>query len=349
MLNEQRCAAKLREAPFVLESGESLSHVEIAYHTYGTLNADRSNAIVLCHAILSRPSLKEWVNGLVGDGCLLDTDKYFVISANLLGGCFGTTGPESVNPETGEPYLGSFPEITIRDIARASLGLLDVLDISVAALAIGGSMGGMIVLEMAALAPHRFRAIAPLAVGGAQTAWSIAFCGIGLQTIRSFDPTLQDRTRLQLGLAVAAQCALVICRSPTELEKRFGLHRKGSEFMVDSYLAQFGNSVAESFSPYSYLTLTRALQCYDLARGRESIETTARTITIPALFVGCATDMLYDPHMIERFARLFPQGEYHTLHADHGHDSFLVDRAGLAAILVPFIRRLEYNKNGGAS
>lgn len=341
MLNPQKHTIRLSESPFRLESGEILPHVDIAFYTYGELNADRTNVIVLAHALLNNPPAHEWLKGLLGDGLLLDTSKYFVISANLLGSCYGSTGPESVDPRTGAKYLATFPAITIRDIARAQLCVLDALNIPSVALALGGSMGGMIVLELAAQAPSRFRAIAPLAICGAHPVWGIAFGSIILKTITSQDPTLQDRERLRQGLLVASQLAYTICRSHSEFRIRFDREQNDRYTNVEKHLLSIGTRVAQNFSVYSYLILMRALVQFDLRRGRGSFAEIAKTIECPAFFAGSATDALYDPNEIEAFAKLFPRGEYHTLEADHGHDSFLADPQGLIDIVAPFIAQLE--------
>ena len=335
-----------------LDCSKTVSEVPIAFHTYGELNSDGTNAVVVLHALTGASAAHEWWSGLVGTGRLLDPSKYFIIAPNLLGSCYGTLGPESIDPETGTPYLASFPEITVRDMARANLALLDSIGVDVIQLAIGGSLGGMVCLEMAALAPERFRAIVPIAVSDAHSAWRIAFSSYIRKAIIAFDPTLQDRTKLAEGMKLARQAAVISYRSSTEFEARFGRRRRTAAdrsprnanrdiFDVESYLEHQGEKLAARFSPYSYLTLTRAMELYDLAQGRASLREVAEAITARALFVGISSDILYSAEEIKRFASLFPHARYRTLHAIHGHDSFLVDTDSLAKILAPFLDEIS--------
>lgn len=325
-----------------LDSGTVLPEVPIAFHTYGELNSDGTNAVVILHALTGSSAAHEWWSGLVGAGRLLDPSKYFIIAPNLLGSCYGTLGPESQNPETGKPYLASFPEITVRDMARANLALLSEIGVDEIHLAIGGSLGGMVVLEMAALEPERFRAITPIAVSDSHSAWRIAFSSYIRKAIIAFDPTLQDRDKLLEGMKLARQVAMVSYRSTGEFEERFG-RRKNTNglFEVEHYLEHQGEKLAARFSPYSYLTLTRAMELYDLAHGRTNLREVAASITARAVFVGISSDILYSADEIKRFASLFPNGRYRTLHAIHGHDSFLVDTEALTTIVGPFLDEIS--------
>ncbi|HEY3874736.1 MAG TPA: alpha/beta fold hydrolase, partial [Candidatus Kapabacteria bacterium] len=277
MLSSQNNSITL-DRPFVLESGATLSEVTIQFHTYGEWNEDRSNAIVVCHALTGSANVQEWWSGIFGAGRLLDPQKYFIIVPNLLGSCYGTTGPESIAPN-GKPYLASFPTIAIRDIARANLALLDALKVDEVHLSIGGSLGGMVVLEMAAIAPERFRAIAPIAATGSHSAWRIAFSSTIRKTILAFDPTLQDRAKLLAGLRLARQSATISYRSSAEFDGRFGRDKYGLIFEVERYLEHQGEKIAERFSPYSYLTLTRAMELYDMTEQRGCIALAVEKIT----------------------------------------------------------------------
>jgi homoserine O-acetyltransferase len=328
---------RLSEAPFPLQCGATLPNVEIAFNTYGELAPDASNAVIVLHALTGWPAVDEWWSGIIGEEKPLDPSEYFIICPNLLGSCNGSTGPESLDPKSGQPYRASFPQVTIRDIARANLCLLDNLGIREVQLAIGGSMGGMVVLEMAALAPNRFKAIVPIAVTGSHSAWRIAFSSAIRKTIIAHDPTLRDKAKLTEGMKLARQIAMTSYRCSTEFDMRFGRDRAGQKFEVENYLEHQGEKIAARFSPYSYLTLTRAMELYDLGEGRGSIKDVAKSIDVPALFVGISSDILYLPEEIEQFATLLPKGEYATLDADHGHDSFLVDAEALASIIKPFL------------
>ncbi len=329
------------DAPFKLESGVSLPEVEVSYRTYGELNREGSNAVIVLHALTGTPAAQEWWSGLVGTNRLLNAEEYFIIVPNLLGSCYGTTGPESIDPEKGKPYLASFPTITVRDMARVNLALLDALGIGEVHLAIGGSLGGMVVLEMAVIAPDRFRAIAPIAVSGSHSAWRVAFSSFIRKAIIAFDPSLQNRAKLLEGLRLARQAAMISYRSSAEFDRRFGREKSGLAFEVENYLEHQGEKIAERFSPYAYLTLTRAMELYDLSEARVSLNAVAASISCEAFFVGISSDLLYEPKEIEHFAALFPNGHYQTLHAAHGHDSFLVDAIPLGNILAPWLRGLD--------
>jgi homoserine O-acetyltransferase len=340
MLTEPTRSIRIN-APFALECGTRLPGVDIAFQTYGELNDDRTNAVIVLHALTGWPAAHEWWSGLIGEGKLLDPSKYFIIVPNLLGSCYGTTGPESIDPARGTHYLASFPTITVRDMARVNLALLDRLGIDNVHLSIGGSLGGMVVLEMAALAPSRFRAIAPIAVSGAHSAWRIAFSSYIRKAIIAHDPSLQDRKKLTDGLRLARQVAMISYRSSAEFDERFGREKKELTFEVENYLEHQGDKIAERFSPYSYLTLTRAMELYDLSEGRGSLKSVAAGIQCEALFVGISSDLLYPTEEIERFASLFPNCHCQTLHAIHGHDSFLVDTEPLGKILSSWLGSIE--------
>ncbi|SRR5581483_7846466 len=322
--------------PFPLDSGAALSEIEIAYHSYGTKNEAGTNTVLVLHALTGSSAAHEWWSGLIGSGALLDPERYFIVAPNLLGSCYGTTGPESLNPRTGRPYLASFPEITPRDMARVVLRLLDALHIETVHLAIGGSLGGMVVLELALLAGERFERIAPIAVSAAHSAWRLAFSSTVRKTILAFDPSLQNREQLVRGMKLARQIAMATYRSAEEFDARFARRRNGPLFEVESYLEHQGEKIAARFSPYSYLTMTRAMELYDLAQG-QSVERAARSLHGRALFVGISSDLLYPPQEIEHVASLVPNAEYRTLEAVHGHDSFLVDTGALATLLRPFL------------
>ena len=340
------------DGPFALESGATLSDVTVAFNTYGELNEDRSNAIIVLHALTGSPNVHEWWSGIFGTGKLLDPDKYFIIAPNLLGSCYGTTGPESVAPN-GKPYLASFPTISGRDMARVNLALLDAIGIDEVHLAIGGSLGGMVTLEMAALQPERFRNIAPIAVSGSHSAWRIAFSSTIRKTILAFDPTLQDRSKLLAGLKIARQSATISYRSAAEFDGRFGREKRGLTFEVERYLEHQGDKIVERFSPYSYLTLTRAMELYDITDKRGCTGHAVESISANAFFVGISSDLLYPPKEIEQFASYFPNARYKTLQAIHGHDSFLVDAEALNRILLPWLRAnevtLEYHEEALAA
>ncbi len=270
------------DKPLLLDAGVSLSPYQIAYQTYGALNASRSNAILLCHALTGDQHAANihpvtgkpgWWETLVGPGKPIDTERYFVICPNVVGGCLGTTGPASINPETGEPWGLTLPVITVRDMVRAQAMLLDHLGIETLFAVAGGSMGGMQVLQWAASYPERVFAALPIAAGARHSAQNIAFHEVGRQAVMA-DPDwrggryLVEGTNPRRGLSVARMGAHITYLSDAALHRKFGRKLQDrvnptfsfdADFQVESYLRHQGSSFVERFDANSYLYLTRAM------------------------------------------------------------------------------------------
>ena len=271
-----------------MDSGATLTPLTIAYQTYGALNAERSNALLVCHAltgdqhvanlhpVTGRPG---WWETMVGPGRPFDTDRFFVISSNVLGGCMGTTGPASINPDTGAPFGLDFPIVTIADMVRAQGLLIDHLGIDELFCVAGGSMGGMQVLEWAARYPARVFAALPIATSARHSSQNIAFHEVGRQAVMA-DPDwrggryLLEGARPSKGLAVARMAAHITYLSDSALHRRFGRNLQGrsqrtfsfdADFQVESYLRHQGQIFVERFDPNSYLYMTRAMDYFDLA------------------------------------------------------------------------------------
>ena len=278
-----------QDQPFVLESGATLSPVTIAYETYGALNADRSNAILICHALsgsahaagLEAQGHEGWWDDCIGPGKAFDTDRFFVICGNVLGSCYGTTGPSSTNPATGKPFGLRFPVVTIGDIVRTQIALMDHLGIEKLLCAVGGSMGGMQALEWAVRYPERIRAAIPLATTARSSPMLIAFSEVGRQAIYA-DPNWQygdyyaNGKRPDAGLAVARMIGHITYLSEESMHKKFGRRLQGreqfgfefeTEFQIESYLRYKGQAFTQRFDANSYLYITKALDYFDLSRG----------------------------------------------------------------------------------
>lgn len=319
---------------FELECGETLLNARIAYQTFGEVNEEKSNIVFVGHALTGNTNVTEWWGGLIGEGKLIDTKKYCVIAANSLGSCYGSTGPVSVQP---------FPVITVRDIARANNLLLKHLGFEQVLLGIGGSMGGMIVLEMALEQPDLFANLVPIAVTASHSPWRIAYSSIIRKTIEAF--AHEGDEGLVKGLRLARQIGMVSYRSSIEFESRFGRERlsddpdayfaKDNLFEVESYLEHQGDKIVACFDPKAYLTLTRAMELYDLHRGRSS----SALLDLPAkvFVVAINTDVIYPVQECREFAEQFANAEFAVLESNFGHDAFLVDDAKLATLLTPFI------------
>lgn len=324
-------------APLTLECGEVLHDVTIAYETYGDLNEAKDNAVFVAHALTGSPSANEWWSTLVGSGKALDPKKYFIISANCIGSCYGSTGPEAINPATNQKYLSLFPETTIRDIATATVAFLDSIGINTLSLAIGGSFGGMICLELALLAPERVKRVAPLSCGAEHTPWRIAYSSVIRKII---EEGIRSGNSAQ-AFSLARQVAMTSYRASAEFDERFG-RNKNTEgiFEVESYLEHQGKKILERFSPYSYVTLTEAMESYSIYEGREGTKDDILSrISQPVLLLGSDTDILYPEEELRSLASALPNAEYHTLNAKWGHDSFLIEEETINTIVHQFLER----------
>ena len=321
-----------------MECGDVLPNVEIAYETYGEIDEAGTNAVLVCHALTGNSSSNEWWKTVVGEGKALDPSKYFIITPNCIGSCYGSTGPESINPATSEPYHSDFPQITIRDIALSLLTLLDTLGIKTLSLAIGGSFGAMIIFEIALLAPERVHRIIPISCGVEHSAWRIAFSS----TIRKIIGEGIATGNGERAFALARQVAMTTYRSPIEFEERFARKKENNVYEIENYLEHHGKKIVGRFSPYSYITLTRAMENYSIFEGREGKKNEILSrIKAQALLVGASTDILYSEAELREIAEQLPKGKYETLHASWGHDSFLIEDNTLNKMITQFLRETE--------
>lgn len=311
---------------FPLDCGEILPEVDFFYRTYGTYN---SNAVLVFHALTGDSNPMDWWSGIIGEGKIIDPKKHFIICANFLGSCYGSTGPESIDHETGIPYHADFPVMTTGDIARQHMAILDSLGIEKVSLGIGGSMGGMVLLELATIAPNLFEKIVPIAVSASHSAWRIAFSSVIRKTIETFGKEFGE-SGYKRGMHLARQIAMTSYRSSIEFDGRFGRDRNGEIFEIESYLEHQGEKIVARFSPFSYLTLTRAMELYD-------ISDSVNTIEAETLFIGTTSDILYSEKEIKETASRIPNAKYRSLDAPFGHDSFLVSQEKLAKLIRPFV------------
>lgn len=352
--------------PFALEGGGSLPEVTLAYETWGTLDAAASNAILVCHALTgdahasgsSGPGQPTdgWWNDLVGPGKTLDTDRFFIVCANVLGGCQGTTGPSSLNPVDGRPYGGRFPVVTIRDIVRTQALLADALHIGRWLSVVGGSMGGMQVLEWAVMFPDRVRSIAALATAACASPWQIGWSQAGRLSIVN-DPKWQggdyydapDGEGPTDGLMLARRIAQIHYRSSQSYRERFGrsvVDRRDAfgfwdQFQIEGYLDYHGEKLARRFDANTYLILNKAMDLHDVGRGRGGLAAALARVRCPSLVVSIDSDILYTPPEQEELrAHLAAGGSevtFETLASVHGHDGFLMEFAQLGPMLDAFL------------
>jgi homoserine O-acetyltransferase/O-succinyltransferase len=358
--------------PLALDGGATLDGVTVAYETWGLLDDSRSNAILLCHAwtgdshadgpIGHGHPTSGWWEGVVGPGLAIDTDRWFVVCANALGGCQGSTGPASVHPVDGKPYGSRFPVVTIRDMVRAQARLADHLGIPVWQSVIGGSMGGMQVLEWAITFPDRVRSIVPIATCAQATAQQIAWGAIGRRSIR-IDPKWRggdyydaaDNDGPWEGLAVARMVAQVTFRSDNVFTDRFGreladgatLHDSldlWQRFEVERYLDHHGDKLIRRFDTNSYLIIGKAMDLHDVGRGRGGLHAAMARIKVPTLTVGIWSDMLYPSYQQRQIRDLLVAGgttcDYVEIDSPHGHDAFLINLDQLTPPLRGFLESL---------
>jgi homoserine O-acetyltransferase len=348
--------------PMDLEVGGHLPAVRVAYETWGTLSPTGDNAVLVLHALTGDSHVtgpagpghptSGWWDSLVGPGRPIDTDRWFVVAPNVLGGCQGSTGPASTAPD-GRPWGGRFPYVTVRDQVAAEIALTDRLGVDSWALVIGASMGGMRVLEWGAMAPDRVRGIAPIATTAQTTGDQIAWAHTQLAAIRGdaawrggdyYDAP--DGEGPHVGLGVARQIAHTTYRSATELDQRFGRLPQGDErplggggrFAVQSYLDHHGGKLARRFDANSYLVLTDSMLSHDLGRGRGSVAEALATVTARALVIAIDTDRLYLPSQSEEMAAALPGADgAHLVRSDFGHDGFLIEEDQVGALVSGFL------------
>lgn len=335
----------LSELP--LESGTMMKQVPVAYRTWGTLNEQGDNAIVVCHALTGNTEVDDWWGGLMGPGKALDTDRYFVIAANVLGSPYGSVSPITVNPDTGAPYGADFPELTIRDTVHAHELMLRRLGVQSVALAIGGSMGGMQVLEWALLGSY-VRSIAPIAVGGRHSAWCIAWSEAQRQSIYA-DPNWKDGRYTPghepaAGLSAARMMAMVSYRSMEIYEERFGRARQDGEevWAVESYLRYQGQKLVDRFDANCYVHLTKQMDTHDVSRGRGDYVAALQSIQQPALVIGIDSDILYPIREQRELAEHIPNSTFRTLSSPHGHDAFLIELTTLNEYIGGWLKDQEH-------
>jgi homoserine O-acetyltransferase len=315
--------------PLPLDLGGAL-RVRVAYREWGTLDARGENCVVVCHALTGSADADRWWTGMFGPGRALDPERDYVVCSNILGSCYGTTGPTSVDPETGESWRGRFPPITVRDMVRAQGALVRALGVRRVRLVVGGSLGGMQTLEWALCFPELVEAIVPIACSARHSAWAIGISEAQRQAILAdprwrggaYDPADPPAA----GLAAARMMAMVTYRSMPSFAERFGRRTQAADlFAVESYLRYQGRQLVDRFDAATYWTLTRAMDTHDVARGRGEYEEVLRGLRQPALVVGIDSDALYPLEEQEEIARLLPAARLQRLASIDGHDAFLID------------------------
>lgn len=354
--------AAFRLPSLQLQSGTILSNVNIKYATYGRLSPKRDNVVVLCHALTGHPLVHQYWDAFVSRAW---TDRYFIICTNILGSCYGTTGPCSIDPNTKKPFGPTFPFVTIQDAVRAQKRLLESMGIQSIKAVIGGSLGGMQTLEWALLAqeePHmNIQSIVPIACPPQHSAWQIAFNELQRQAIRMdplfcngyFDPDSPPRQ----GFSLARQIAMVSYRTHQAYVSKYGREKHSGDrrmcrhsvkeisndsvpFLVQSYLHYQGEKFLSRFDVNSYMTLSHMMDSHDVGRDRGGVGQALNSIKQPALVIGVDTDVLYPVVEQQELARGLPNATLKILNSKHGHDAFLLEQKRISDWTWEFLQKI---------
>jgi len=364
LVKERKFSFASVEEPMVLESGHTLGPVDIVYETYGEPNEDRSNAVLILHALSGdahaagyhHPNDKRtgWWDEMIGPGKAFDTRKYWVICSNIIGGCKGSTGPGSVNPKTGEPYCLDFPIITIGDMVEAQKKLIDHLGISRLYSLAGGSMGGFQVLEWMIRYPRMTRSAVVIASCAKLSAQALAFNAVGRHAIINDPGWMEGRyygtPGPVQGLAIARMIGHITYLSELSLDSRFGRKLQSAdrysydfstEFAIESYLKYQGKRFTERFDANSYLYITKAMDYFDIALSHGGLEAAFRRVRAKMLVVSYSSDWLFTTEQSREIVRALMCNQkdvsFIEIDSPYGHDAFLVEHARLGKIIVPFL------------
>ena len=332
---------------FTLESGKKLPELQIAYQTFGTLNAKKDNVIWACHALTANADVADWWKGLVGDKYLFNPAEHFIICANVLGSHYGTTCPLDINPATGNPYYLSFPEFTIRDLSRVHQLLADHLEITQIKVLIGGSLGGQQSVEWAIADTIRRENLILVACNACQTPWGIAFNEsqrLAITADRSF--YAQDPEGGMKGLQAARSIALISYRTyeaynATQVES---VNDKTGDFRASSYQKYQGEKLCKRFNAFSYWYLTKAMDSHNVGRGRKSITAALGSIQSNTLVIGIENDFLFPVTEQEFLGKHIPGAEFHSIKSAYGHDGFLIETDALTHIIGSFLKESSNKK-----
>lgn len=315
--------------PFTTEAGETLPGLTIAYHTYGTLNEDKSNVAWICHALTSNSNAKDWWPGVIEKGGMLDPEKYFVVCANIIGSCYGSSGPLNINPSTNQPYYSSFPIITIRDMTRAHIMLREYLAIEHIALLIGGSMGGYQALEWTLTENERIKKLFLLSTSATESAWGIAIHSaqrLAIEADHTWNHPNAEAGRK--GLKAARAIGMLTYRNYEIIVEKQTDHEveKLDNYKASSYINYQGDKLVNRFNAYTYWLLTKAMDSHHLSRGRQkSVAELLHAIFQKTLIIAITSDILCPPTEQIFIANHLPNSTLVEIDSSYGHDGFLIE------------------------
>lgn len=315
---------------FITESGFELIKPQIAYHTWGTLNENRDNVLLVCHAFSGNSDVEAWFPGLFDANSIYNPEEHFLICINNPASCYGSVDPWSINPETNKPYQGDFPVFSIRDIVRFQQIILDELDIKGIEIVLGPSMGGMIALEFAIM-DDRIKRGCFMGMGKSHNPWAIAIGHSQRMAIYADgnwnNGWYEPENPPVKGLAAARAMAMVSYRTPQNYLQKFGRNKNKTKdiFEVESYLDYQGRKLVDRFDALTYVLLTKSMDTHDVSRDRGSFEEVLGNLTIPVLILGMDSDVLYPTNEQQELADLIPNAQYDELQSPYGHDAFLIE------------------------
>lgn len=328
---------------FCLENGQSLSELTIAYHTYGKLNAARDNVVWVCHALTANSDVCSWWPGVVGKNCVINPDSHYIVCANILASCYGSSGPLSINPETQKPYYSRFPMVTIRDMIQANILLRKHLGLEKIKLLMGGSMGGYQVLEWCLMEPEVIESSFVITTSAAESAWGIAIHTAQRLAIEA-DATWRDESPQAgiNGLKAARGIGMLTYRNYKilSLKQSDPDYSKLDDYKASSYILHQGNKLASRFHAYSYWLLTKSMDSHNIARNRfATLEEALQQIRQPMLIIGIDSDILCPITEQQFLARHIPHASLQIISSDYGHDGFLVEATAISNHLQEWIKK----------
>lgn len=337
------CRTFSDEDPLQLEHGDTLAPVDVAYHTYGDYIPGKTPVILICHALTADSAAagqNGWWSPLIGPNKVIDTTRFFVICSNVIGSCYGSSGPKQWREQT----QSTDPTIDIRDMVKVQAKLLDQLGITEPLYAvIGGSLGGMQALEWAIMYPHRVQRLIAIATCAQHSAWAIGLNRVARRAIMS-DPAWQQGNYSEQpsqGFALARMVAMLSYRHKDSFDHRFGRAQQANDFEVCSYLDYQGQKLVSRFDANAYLTLTRAMDLHDIGRGRGGKEAALAQITAQTMAIGIDTDLLYPAEEVRDWSEKVPGSTYREIRSDHGHDAFLIEWDQLESFLSESLKVAE--------